>query len=143
MWQYIPYIDAVSHSGLRMTVVSDVPSPWGEAAKGIFHVKALDWFAVRLEPSNKELVAWSRSASAPSVVYENERPRSGWKDILLLAERLAPAPNLLPHDAEERAQALSLAHDLCGEGGLGWSRRLWLIHLGLNGEGGFAEPVAQ
>jgi hypothetical protein len=26
-------------AGLRMVVVSGVPSPWGEAAKGILHVK--------------------------------------------------------------------------------------------------------
>jgi glutathione S-transferase len=36
-----------------------------------------------------------------------------------------------------------LAQELCGENGLGWSRRLQLIDAGLNGKGGFAEPVAK
>lgn len=142
-WDYTSFEDAAADDGLRMTVVSSVPSPWGEAAKGIFHVKGLNWSAVRLDPMNRDLVRWSRSASAPSVVYGNEPPREGWEDILMLAERLAPKPALLPPDPMERALALGLAHELCGENGLGWARRLWLTHLGLRGEGGFAEPVAQ
>jgi glutathione S-transferase len=36
-----------------------------------------------------------------------------------------------------------LAHEICGEGGLGWSRRLQLIHAGLTGAGGFPERVAK
>ncbi len=32
---YISFEHAVAANGLRMTVVSNVPSPWGEAAKGI------------------------------------------------------------------------------------------------------------
>lgn len=142
-WEYISFEEAKARNGLRMTVVSNVPSPWGEAAKGIFHVKGLDWSAVRLDPANKSLVEWSLSASAPSVVYNDEPARSGWKDILLLAERLAPAPGLLPSDQADRKHAFGLAHELCGEGGLGWSRRVWLTHLGLKGDGGFTEPVAQ
>ncbi|MEX0340920.1 MAG: hypothetical protein AB3N11_18000 [Arenibacterium sp.] len=143
MWEFITFEEAVVKRGLRMTVVSGVPSPWGEAAKGIFHVKGLEWSAVRLDPSNKQLVEWSLSKSAPSVVYDAEPPRSDWREILLLAERLQPAPSLLPSDTADRANAFELAHLLCGQEGLGWSRRLWLTHLGLKGEGGFVEPVAQ
>lgn len=142
-WDYIEFEDAVAADGLRMTVVGAVPSPWGEAAKGIFHVKGLDWSAVRMDPTNRDLVKWSRSASAPSVMYGKEQPRSGSLDILLLAERLAPEPALLPADPMDRALALGMAHEFCGEGGLGWARRLHLTELGLKGEGGFAEPVAQ
>ncbi len=142
-WDFIPFEDAVASDGLRMTVVSQVPSPWGEAAKGIFHLKGLDWSAVRHDPANRDLVKWSRSASAPSVVYGKEPPRAGWEDILMLAERLAPEPALLPPDPMDRALALGLAHEFCGENGLGWARRLWLTHIGLRGEGGFIKPVAQ
>jgi hypothetical protein len=31
-----------------MVVVGNVPSPWGEAAKGILHIKGIEWAAVRL-----------------------------------------------------------------------------------------------
>ena len=36
-----------------------------------------------------------------------------------------------------------LAHEICGEGGLGWARRLQLVHAGLQKNGGFSERVSQ
>jgi glutathione S-transferase len=36
-----------------------------------------------------------------------------------------------------------LGHEICGEAGLGWSRRLQLIHAGLQNAGGFPENVAK
>lgn len=142
-WDYIPFEDAIAADGLRMTVVSQVPSPWGEAAKGIFHVKGLNWSAVRLDAGNRDMTKWARSASAPAVFNGQEPPRSGWADILLLAERLAPEPSLLPAYPIDRALALGMAHEFCGENGLGWARRVWLTHIGLKGEGGFVEQAAQ
>lgn len=36
--EYVDFEEAREHGGLRMVVVTGVPSPWGEAAKGIlFH----------------------------------------------------------------------------------------------------------
>jgi glutathione S-transferase len=75
-------------------------------------------------------------------VYANEPPRSGWAEILQLAERLAPAPALLPADEADRALVFALGRDICGERGLGWSRRLQLIEAGLQGIGGFQPQVA-
>jgi glutathione S-transferase len=124
-------------------VVGGIPSPWGEAAKGILHVKGIEWAAVRLAYDNAALKAWAGQRSAPVAVYENERARHGWAEILLLAERLAPAPSLLPADPADRALVLGLSHELCGEAGLGWSRRLQLVHAGLNEAGGFQVPVAR
>jgi glutathione S-transferase len=60
-------------------------------------------------------------------MYEGERPRTGWAEILFLAERLASKPRLVPADPEQRAQMLGLCFELCGEQGLGWSRRLELM----------------
>ncbi len=76
-------------------------------------------------------------------IYENERPRDGWAEILLLAERLAPTPSLLPAHPAERALVFGLSHEICGEAGLGWSRRLQLVHAGLQNAGGFPQRVAQ
>jgi len=36
-----------------------------------------------------------------------------------------------------------LAHEICGEQGLAWSRRLQLIHAGLDNNGGFPERVSK
>jgi glutathione S-transferase len=134
---YLPLEDAIARDGLRMVVVSGGPSPWGEAAKGILHVKGLDWVAVRLDATDEALTNWTGVKSAPALMYNDARPRSNWADILLLAEQLAPAPALLPSDPSERALVMGYAHEICGEGGLGRARRLALVHAGLQGEGGF------
>lgn len=142
-FEYIDLDQAMARSGLRMVVVSSVPSPWGEAAKGFWHLKGIEWSAVRLNPRDEMLTSWARQDSAPVAIFENEAPRHSWVDILHLAERLSPEPTLLPSDPEDRALALGLAHEFCGEGGLGWARRSQLVHAGLQGEGGFAAPVAK
>jgi glutathione S-transferase len=126
-----------------MVVVGGLPSPWTEAAKGILHIKGIDWAAVRLAYDDEQLKAWAGQRSAPALIYEKERPRHGWSEILLFAERLAPSPALLPPDPAERTLVFGLAHEICGEEGLGWARRLQLIHSGLQGTGGFVEPVAR
>lgn len=141
-FEYASVDDAIARPGLRMVVVGQIPSPWSEAAKGILHVKAIPWTAVRLAYDSPALKDWAGQRSAPVAIHGDEPPRSGWADILLLAERLAPSPALLPADAADRALAFGLAHEICGEQGLGWSRRLQLVHAGLQGQGGFAPKVA-
>ena len=142
-FSYLGVEEAIGRGGLRMVVVPNIPSPWTEAAKGILHVKGIDWTAVRLDYGSEALKSWSRARNAPVAVLDNEPPRSRWDDILLLAERLAPLPSLLPDDPAERALAFGLAHEICGEEGLGWSRRNQLVHAGLQGAGGFPEKVSQ
>ena len=142
-FEYIGVDDAIARRGLRMVVVGGVPSPWGEAAKGILHIKRIEWAAVRLAYDSEPLKRWAGQRSGPIAIYDDEAPRARWDEILLLAERLAPAPALLPTDPAQRALVLELAEGLCGEGGLGWWRRLQLVHAGLNGASGFPEPVAR
>jgi glutathione S-transferase len=141
-FEYVSVEEAIARRGWRMVVVGGVPSPWGEAAKGILHIKGIDWAAVRLVYDSESLKAWAGQRSGPVAIYDDERPRAGWAEILLLAERLAPTPALLPKDAAERALVFGLAHEICGEDGLGWTRRLQLIHAGLQNAGGFAPRVA-
>jgi glutathione S-transferase len=140
-FDYISVEEAIGRRGVRMVVVGGVPSPWGEAAKGILHIKRIAWAAVRLAYDSERLTEWAGQRSAPVLICDSERPRSGWAEILLRAERLQPEPALLPADAADRVLVFGLAHEICGEGGLGWSRRLQLIHAGLNGKGGFSERV--
>jgi glutathione S-transferase len=140
--EYVEFEAARDARGLRMVVVSGVPSPWGEAAKGILQVKQIPWTAVRLDPRSDAMASWTGERSGPVVVYDDEAPRSGWAEILLLAEHLAPEPALLPLDPEDRALAFGLSHEICGEMGLGWARRLAAVHTGLKNEGGFPAGVA-
>ena len=142
-FQYISVDEAIARRGVRMVVVGNVPSPWGEAAKGILHIKGIEWAAVRLVYDSEPLKQWAGQASAPVAIYDYEPPRAGWAEILLLAERLAPTPALLPADPAERALVFGLGHEICSEAGLGWSRRLQMIHAGLQNAGGFPERVAR
>ena len=142
-FQFIDVEEAIAASGVRVVVVSGVPSPWGEAAKGILHVKDIEFQAVRLDYDSKRLAEWAGGRSAPVLFYEDERPRSGWTEILLLAERIAPQPSLIPENATDRATMFGFSHEILAEAGLCWSRRLQLVHAGLHGDGGFALPVAQ
>jgi glutathione S-transferase len=129
-FEYVSVDEAIARRGLRMVVVGGVPSPWGEAAKGILYIKRLDWVAVRLAYDSEPLRPWAGQRSGPIAIYDNEPPRAGWAEILLLAERLAPEPALVPSDALARAQLFGLAHEICGEEGLGWTLRLLMIHAG-------------
>ncbi|HXL66561.1 MAG TPA: hypothetical protein VN938_16050 [Xanthobacteraceae bacterium] len=140
---YISVEDAITRPGLRMIVVGGVPSPWGEAAKGLLHIKRIDWAAVRLVYDSEALKEWAGERSGPVAIYDNEKPRTRWNDILLLAERLSPEPALLPNDPAERALAFGLSHEIVGEDGLAWSRRLDLVHAGLQNSGGFPERVSK
>jgi glutathione S-transferase len=139
---YLSSSEAIAAPGLRMVVMSNVPSPWTEAAKGILHVKRIDFAAVRLAYDDEALASWAGQRSAPVVVLDREAPRSGWMEILMLAESLAPQPVLLPLEPHARGRVVELSNEFCGERGLGWTRRLQLVQAGLQNAGGFAERVA-
>jgi glutathione S-transferase len=129
MLQYRSFEEIVDHPGLRIVLVKGAPSPWGQAAKTIFEVKGLDYIAAPWQPGepNENIVAWGGESSAPIVAWAKEKPINRWIDILYLAERLAPKPSLLPTDATQRTLMIGLSHEICGEMGIGWNRRLQLF----------------
>jgi glutathione S-transferase len=141
-FDYISTRQARGCGGLRMVVMGKVPSPWGEAAKGILHIKRIPFSAVRLAYDDDELKQWAGELSAPVAFYDDEPPRTGWAEILMLAERLQPAPALLPLDPPTRGHALLLCEKFCAPSGLGSMRRLQNVHAGLTRNGGFSERVA-
>ena len=138
--------DAKRVSGLRMACLRGVPSPWGEAARGIFHVKGLDCqYAARSDDEPEDALAgWAGDSSVPVVAWEREPLRSGWAEILILAERLAPEPALVPADPEARVTLFGVAHEICGEMGLGWCLRLLMLQSALgHGKQAAAIPAEQ
>ncbi len=117
--------------GLRLVLLRGLPSPWSQAAKAIFRVKGIAYQKVMLgqdEPRSL-LREWTGQDAFPAAMYEEERARTGWEEILWLAERLAPTPSLIPADPDERVRMFGLARELCGEMGLGWCRRLMAMGL--------------
>ncbi len=133
MAEYIEVERARAMTGLRLVLTSGVPGPWSEAAKGVLHVKQLACVKVRQElgGANRALFDWTAQASAPVMVWNDERPRSTWIDQLYLAERLQPNPPLVPANLEDRVLMFGYANEICGEHGLGWSKRLMIIHQGI------------
>lgn len=117
-----------------MACLRRIPSPWTEAAKGIFHVKDLDClYAAQAEDDVENAIAeWAGDSSIPVVAYRKEKLRTGWAEILLLAERLAPEPALIPTDARARALLFGLSHEICGEMGFGWCVRLLMLKAGMD-----------
>lgn len=137
---YVPIRVAREMPGLRIVLAAfTIPGPWFESCKGIYHVKGLDYTAVRnsdenasdiqigMNGSQSELVAWTAQSSAPVVVWNDERPRSLWNDQLYLAERLSPEPRLIPEDPEERIRMFGLANELLSEDGLVWNKRYIMV----------------
>ena len=123
---YVELQDAIQRDGLRLVIVQGLPSPWSQAAKTFFEQKKIPFVIAPQQPGaeNEELRAWSGQSSGPVAAYEDEPPRHHWLDILFLAERLAPEPALIPTDPALRAQMIGWSHEICGELGLGWCRRL-------------------
>jgi glutathione S-transferase len=128
--EYLEIEAARRRSDLRLVLTAGVPGPWGEAAKGLFHVKRIPYTAVAQEGGGKNaaLRDWTGHDNAPIVVYGDEPVRTIWTEIIFFSERLAPEPALIPADAADRASMFGLCHEISGENGLGWSRRLMMLH---------------
>jgi len=137
---YVSVTAARRMSGLRIVLGAyPIPGPWREACKGVYHVKGLQYVPVRtgdegssdlalgMGGTQTELIEWTGQASAPVVVWNDERPRSSWIDQLNLAERLAPNPPLIPAQVEDRVRMFGLANELLGENGMVWAKRLLMV----------------
>jgi glutathione S-transferase len=126
---YVEVEEAIGLPGLRLVLSAGVPGPWGESAKYCLSVKRIPYTAVRQTAGSESaaLKRWTGQSNAPIALLDDEAPRSGWSEILALAERIAPEPTLTPADPEQRVRMFGLAHEICGEGGFGWQRRLMLI----------------
>lgn len=143
--EYLEPEVARDRRGLRLVLTAGVPGPWGEAAKSIFHLKRIEYLPVRQTAgeSNPALLAWTGHANAPQAVLDDEPARTGWAEILLLAERLKPSPSLIPERPEDRALMFGLAFEICGEDGLGWHRRLQIMDEFLGRPGAEANPALE
>ena len=140
---YVEVERARAMPGLRLVLTTGVPGPWGEAAKGIFHAKGIPFTRVAQSAGadNEALFAWTGHRNAPVAVYENEPARTGWAEILGLAERLQPEPALVPADPEDRVRCFGIAQELMGENGFGWCRRLMLLRPGMGDSDTPPEPM--
>jgi glutathione S-transferase len=143
--RFVELQEAREAGGLRVVIAANIPSPWSQSALGTLDVKGLDYLAVRLRRADEDVRRWTGARNAPVVLVDDEPPRTGWAEILALAERLGGRLSLVPDDDDARVRMFGLSHEILGEGGLGWSVRLLLTHLGLatDGKRGWPRPVAE
>ncbi|HXS20142.1 MAG TPA: hypothetical protein VN735_02875 [Steroidobacteraceae bacterium] len=113
-------------------VRAGVPSPWSELCRACFHVKRVPFALINARDPKLGLgaiKALTAQEALPVVFWNGERPRSNWLEQILLAERIAPEPSLLPIGPRERALAVGLTSELCSERGFGWHRRVLMIEI--------------
>ena len=133
--RYVDINEAIKMEGLRIVIVKAMPSAWGVAAKAMIEFKELDFVTAHQIPmaENTELLAWSGTNSGPVVAWNNEPPVNRWNDILFLLERLNPKKRLIPENPSDRIKVIGLSHEICGELGFGWNRRLDFMRPGDDG----------
>jgi glutathione S-transferase len=131
MTPWLTLEQALGAPGLRVAPVrAGVPSPWSEFIRACFHVKRIPYSLVDARDADRGLTplkTLTGQESLPVVFWNEERPRSHWLEQLMLAERIAPQPRLLPDDPFERAKVVGLIAELCSEAGFGWHRRVMMI----------------
>lgn len=141
--EYLKPAEARELPGLRLALTRGVPGPYSMSARAEFDLRGVPYIAVEQIPAgaNEDLVAWTRHRNAPVAVYNDEPPRTGWLEILNLAERLGKGPSLIPDDIEDRMAMVALTNELIGENGLMWNMRV--LMLGLGGAERAAEEAAR
>jgi glutathione S-transferase len=142
--EFVDVATARNAPGVRLVVSGLVPSPWSEAAKGVFAIAGVPVIAVRRMRDGADIAAWTGIDNVPVVVYGAEPVRTHWAAITSLAARLGPG-TVLPEDVAGRADMMGVLHEIAGEEGLGWNARLAMIDATLTSRGarGFPLPVGE
>lgn len=126
MSEVLDVAEARKRDGIKLVISVGFPGPWGEAAKGMLHVKNIPFVRVRQVPGteNKQLVEWTGLSNAPQLITDEAAPIHAWRDLIEFVERHAPEPSLIPSDASTRQRMFAWVERLAGEGGFGWYRRI-------------------
>lgn len=143
--EYVSLETLRERRGTRIVTPAAVASPWSEAAKGLFSIAQLPAVVFARMPGTADVTAALGGIdNVPVVLHDDEPPRTNWAGIVGLCARLAPDV-LVPIDPAARAKMTGLIELIAGEGGLGWTSRLAMIHASFesNGERGFLLPVAK
>jgi glutathione S-transferase len=142
--EYLKPENAKNLKGIRVVLTRDAFGPWGQAVKKMLEYKQIPYLAVeqRAGEANPELVEWTGTRNAPTIVNDDEPPITRWLDQIFYIENLRPTPSLIPPDSESRLQMFGIIHELAGEWGLGWCRRLMMMSDLERGMKAAGKPVA-
>ena len=86
--RFVDLETARASRGLRLAVITTVPSLWSDAARGMVAAKELECLAVDFDPRDEAIPRWTGCPNAPVALHGDELPRSGWAEVLSLLERL-------------------------------------------------------
>ena len=133
MAKFLSIEEARQQSGMRLLVAEGVPGPWAEGIKGVLDVKKIPYTRGRFEigGDHKTLIEWTAQASVPVIAWQDEFPKSNWTEQIYMAERIQPEPAVIPTGIEDRMRMFGYCNELCARDGLGWMRRVMLVHGGL------------
>jgi glutathione S-transferase len=143
--EFVDISAARAARGVRIVVSGLVPSPWSEAAKGLFRIAKVPVLAVRRMRDAADITTWTGIDNVPVVFYDAQPARTHWAAITELASRLAGPDVLLPESIPARADHIGLIGTIAGEDGIGWNARLAMIDASFatSGARGFPLPVAK
>jgi len=129
---YVEPAEARHLPGLRLALTVGFPAPYSMSARAVLDLRQVPYVAVAQYAAqpNPDLVDWTRHRNAPVAVYNDEAPRTGWLEILNLAERLGAGPSLVPADIGQRMAMIGLTNELIGENGFVWNMRLVMLGAG-------------
>jgi glutathione S-transferase len=138
--KYISVAQARGLSEVRLVLTVGGLAPWGQSIKKVFEQKRIEYTPVAQVNggANEELLDWTGVRNAPVLVNREHQILTRWFDMLMFAEKTAPAPALLPADSAQRAHAFGILNEIAGEWGFGWCRRQMLFR---QGSGAKTEPV--
>jgi glutathione S-transferase len=127
--QYLRPQEAKHLPGIRLVLTQEAFGPWGQAVKKMLDYKQIPYVAVaqRAGEPNPELVEWTGTRNAPTIVKDDEPPVTRWFDQIPYIENMKRPPPLIPVESEARLQMFGIIHELAGEWGLGWCRRLMMM----------------
>ena len=123
-------------SGTRVTFVPGVQALYAEALKNICYVKKIPLIRVLHplmgvdketgEDRQARLYDLTCQTSLPTMLHDDERPRSVWIEQLALVEQIgdADSPSLIPDNFELRVEMFGLCAVVLAEDGLVWNIRI-------------------
>ena len=134
MAEYVTIPEARTTSGMRLIVAEKLPGPWAEGIRGLLEVKKIPYIRGRFDMNSDhaDLIDWTAQSSVPVIAWNGEQPKSNWIDQTFLAERIQSTPSVIPENIDDRVSMFGLLSELCAPLGFVWSRRLMLVHMGLN-----------
>ena len=126
---YVSVEEAKAATGLRLILTGGLPAPWSEAAKGLCHVRKVDYIPVLQQGGgpNEDILAWTGHRNAPTAMYNDEPARVTAVEMISLAQRLGSGPSLVPADMDERVLMFGLINEIAGENGMAWNARVLMF----------------